>query len=262
MSTLPRPIKSSAVGNPNQINPSPTVQGHPTSVGPAMETRAAEAVKNDELHGVPPTTCVDHDLMETFAQEDAHQKWTSDVESLIDDLADIYGKDALAMDPTDLMVGIEAHANDPEVETITEDRIALLSRMSNYEVHARICSRVRKEMGLADPHPPPRSLACHPSKHTPGPWEVEGGRWRNDPFRIRTTGENASVIALIPTTNADWFIPLHEGEVVANMHLLEAAPDLYDAVIALLPLATYTPNENAHLIAQAKAALAKATGRS
>lgn len=97
------------------------------------------------------------------------------------------------------------------------------------------------------------------TKHTPGPW------------RIKDDGETSKIADAANNTIASLsYVHLYgrrtAAEVNANMHLIAAAPDMLEALTALLMRLDDNP-ELSDLIGQieierARAAIAKAEGRS
>lgn len=99
------------------------------------------------------------------------------------------------------------------------------------------------------------------AQHTPGPWSAEAGYGHHG---LRLDGPHGEVLghvrAFVPTGDVAHGMPVMQkwAEGQANAKLIAAAPELLDAVHALLdalPSATTHP-----AIAQARAAIAKATG--
>jgi hypothetical protein len=84
------------------------------------------------------------------------------------------------------------------------------------------------------------------TKHTPGPWEIEPKQARGTWIRA-----NGSLVALACMVDGD------EPKEDANAHLISAAPDLLDALKALVD--TYG-SVKGPLIRAALAAIAKAEG--
>jgi hypothetical protein len=123
------------------------------------------------------------------------------------------------------------------------------------------------------------------SKHTPGPWHYEPGDVGDDSVGIGPTApyiyadpENDGNVVPICTMDTparptgqpprDEYDECIEsiGDERANARLIAAAPDLLEALRALLPLAEFgareqsPPYADGHLIDAARAALAKAEG--
>lgn len=67
----------------------------------------------------------------------------------------------------------------------------------------------------------------HTAKHTPGPWVSTGPHSREVVTYNTGTYRPAMTIA---TVNGYW-----DGEALANMHLVAAAPAMYEALTTLLP---------------------------
>jgi hypothetical protein len=88
------------------------------------------------------------------------------------------------------------------------------------------------------------------SKHTPGPWSVD------DPHQIwaESAGEYVAI-----TRVEDWdTIPREQAE--ANARLIAAAPELLEALKAMLTNWEEAPAYGSDAAAKARAAIAKATG--
>ncbi|HEY4136462.1 MAG TPA: hypothetical protein VGO34_14755 [Alphaproteobacteria bacterium] len=88
------------------------------------------------------------------------------------------------------------------------------------------------------------------SKHTPGPWAIE----HKNPFETFVRGapnEEGSryVVAIVH--------PGHDNATEANARLIAAAPDLLDALKAVVAVA----DRKTDVFDQARAAIAKAEGR-
>ena len=86
------------------------------------------------------------------------------------------------------------------------------------------------------------------SKHTPGPWSVDGAG-----IKAMVRGGNASIVAVRHRNDGN----VNE----ADMRLIAAAPEMLEALNALVHNVTYldVPNE---IKDQIEAAMAKAEGRS
>ncbi len=95
------------------------------------------------------------------------------------------------------------------------------------------------------------------SKHTPGPWKTDG-----DEIILSSDGRNLADV---------WteFAAIPRDEAVANARLIAAAPELLEALPALIVIAldsldgmdAETREECERDIAKARAAIAKATGK-
>jgi hypothetical protein len=112
------------------------------------------------------------------------------------------------------------------------------------------------------------------SKATPGPWTLELCRLSPDSplfgFGIKAVGKVPFVASAgVASPNHALIVDpdfrnicttgYTEEEVEANAHLIAAAPDLYEALKAMLKYYD-TPSGPADLLAQATAAIAKADG--
>ena len=99
--------------------------------------------------------------------------------------------------------------------------------------------------------------------HTPGPWKVE---------RADSDGANVVAIAQVAWcgTNGSWSKNEHQfisaKEAKANAHLIAAAPDLLEALIAAETVLTFEhggePLNTRNALFLARAAIAKAKGDS
>lgn len=102
-------------------------------------------------------------------------------------------------------------------------------------------------------------------KHTPGPWTVGNIKQSNRPdahFPIEafydSDGERfRATVAEIPTWSFDGVTDANREEHIANARLISAAPDLLDAVQAIVDA---FGDQDSILIDQCKAALRKAKG--
>lgn len=95
------------------------------------------------------------------------------------------------------------------------------------------------------------------AKHTPGPWEkYRTDKYPNRPFQIMGNGKkNGPPIAeiILWDTNTD--------EARANLNLIAAAPDLLEALDPFAKFACSPPGECECFNCIARAAIAKAEGR-
>jgi hypothetical protein len=94
------------------------------------------------------------------------------------------------------------------------------------------------------------SAENRPARHTPGPWKTKGLHGSVD------IQAGNSFIASVASWNQSG--PASIAEAKANAHLIAAAPDLYDALIAVVSVADRKTVE----FDKARAALAKARGLS
>jgi hypothetical protein len=92
------------------------------------------------------------------------------------------------------------------------------------------------------------------TKHTPRPWLFDEGRDAITTHNRITNGETR-----IATVELGWAEPL-ESEQIANARLIAAAPDLLEALGALLERYALAIGNEGIECYQARAAIAKATG--
>lgn len=102
------------------------------------------------------------------------------------------------------------------------------------------------------------------SAHTPGPWfqshrENKEGMWNTQVYDAK--GETIATLAWYP-------VPQHNGVIEtsreANAHLIAAAPEMLEALKAMLHIFSPKPNQGIVIdcIVKAKWAVEKAEGRS
>lgn len=90
------------------------------------------------------------------------------------------------------------------------------------------------------------------AKHTPGPWSY----WPSVAYAEGVITRDATLGHIAtPAVMGD------RGVMIANARLIAAAPDLLDALRALLPFAMEIVNKNHSSVINACAAIAKAEGR-
>lgn len=92
------------------------------------------------------------------------------------------------------------------------------------------------------------------AQHTPGPWKATA--LHGDSKRAVTNADNVLVADCYADTHEDLGLPV---EYKANARLIAAAPDLLDAVYALLD--EHADCKGCHASELAFAAIAKAEGR-
>jgi hypothetical protein len=100
------------------------------------------------------------------------------------------------------------------------------------------------------------------AKHTPGPWRLDAYRdsGRPNPGTIvadNPHGEGAEEVASI-----NWIAGGFHAEQVANARLIAAAPELLEALTALMEFwdSGSPVHPGAEVVSEARAAIAKATG--
>lgn len=100
-------------------------------------------------------------------------------------------------------------------------------------------------------------------KFTSGPWNICWSEYNGRKVNFEITASPYGSVR--PLCRSDWKTDWSEvegEELVANAHLMVASPDLYDSVKALLHLIPADQQEISPICRLAKAALAKAEGRS
>ena len=93
------------------------------------------------------------------------------------------------------------------------------------------------------------------TKWTPGPWVYDPDFEPEDEPAIWTAGDIADAVAYLSTS-----APNSDEEIVANAHLIAAAPELYEALLAVVDCWDRGGLEVDALIEGARAALARARG--
>lgn len=94
-------------------------------------------------------------------------------------------------------------------------------------------------------------------KHTPGPWTPEFG----EAYRVRAQQDGGQVAIMMNLKGRHGLAGRRNGdEVAANARLMAAAPELMDALKALLNYDNLGAYERADVRQKARAAIAKATG--
>ncbi len=93
------------------------------------------------------------------------------------------------------------------------------------------------------------------NKHTPGPWN-----WYDNPHGGATVQAKGMTVAGVLAQGA---LPAPAQAVCdANARLIAAAPDLYDAALAMLEAEPYLASDESHLAREKlRAAVAKANGQ-
>lgn len=99
-------------------------------------------------------------------------------------------------------------------------------------------------------------------KHTPGPWVTLPEECDKPYVRIRGTrlGERYKIVNVL-TPAYEGFAERETEETRANARLIAAAPELLEALETILEMCDgYVPNTSKVVWANARAAIAKATG--
>lgn len=91
-------------------------------------------------------------------------------------------------------------------------------------------------------------------KHTPGPWGISGGR-----LDIRANYHGARFIAAVYQPSTHELAPM-DSESLANANLISAAPELLEALEALIEIEAKHGYTSWPEIIAARAAIAKAKG--
>lgn len=109
-----------------------------------------------------------------------------------------------------------------------------------------------------------QAVAQKTAGHTPGPWIARRDEETKQFIRIRGTGfHNGNIAMICKNFKPDGILP---GEGLANARLIAAAPDLLEALQALVEIhqerPTYPPlEERAMSWEKARGAIAKAIGK-
>jgi len=119
------------------------------------------------------------------------------------------------------------------------------------------------------------------AKHTPGPWDclIEGVEQRGGDSHTISAGEHFATVAMVPlasdasTHGEEGETVITEAEAISNARLIAAAPELLEALRALLAVQGVDEYDNDRVnrlvaegdgffaaIAKARTTIAKATG--